>query len=208
MGFFGDLLGSGSRKDIKRGANRARTELGTAYESGRNITKQYSESAKKYLEPQLQSGERALEAYESHIGLRGADAQRDAFANYETSPGFQAKLDAGNKNIESRMNAKGALYSGRALKELRDYGHGMLSDDWNSTMDRYERLSSRGNEAARSTADLEFRTGSELASSYFGEGGMKANIALNEAEQTANSRFTLGDLAGLIGGAAKVIASL
>lgn len=208
MGFFGDLFGNGQRKDIRRGANRARTELGEHYDSGRDITKQYSESAKKYLEPQIQTGQRALDAYETNIGLRGSDAQRKAFDEYATAPGFDAKLEAGNRNIEGRLNARGGLYSGRALKELRDYGHGMLSDDWNSTMDRYERLSSRGGEAARGAADLEFRTGSELSSSYYGEGGMRANIALNEAEQMANSRMSLGDLANIIGGAAKTIAGL
>lgn len=208
MGFFSDLFGGGSRKDIRRGAERARTEIGTAYESGRGIIEQYSGSAKKFLEPQIASGNKARAAYERSIGLDGPDAQREAMDEYQTSPGFEAKLEAGNRNIESRLNARGGLYSGRALKELRDYGHGMLSDDFNNTMNRYERLSTGGSDAARSMADMEFRTGSELASSHFGEGGMRANVALNEAEQMANSRFTLGDLAGLIGGAAKVIASI
>jgi len=74
---------------------------------------------------------------------------------FETSPGYQFRLEQGQKAIESSAAARGGALSGRAIKEAARFGQGLASNEYQSFIDRYhqsmapyQQMSGRGQEAA------------------------------------------------------------
>jgi hypothetical protein len=199
MGFFSDLFGGGS-KDYERGAASARSNLNTYFDKGRGQIKASTDRSVRFLQPQLDAGTRALGTYETATGLRGKTGQKAYFDNFQSDPGFQATQDAGEHAVTTNAASKGFLLSGRSLKELHNFGQTHMEGAFKDRLDRLERLSGRGQEAANSAATLTFQGGKEMADSYYGQGGALANIDMTEADAKAKSRFTLGDLGKMVAG--------
>lgn len=208
MGFFSDLFGGGSRKDIEKGRVASNKVITEGYSKGRGVTEDYYGRAQAFLEPQMQSGDRATAALETATGLRGRDAQAGYYDEFMDDPGFQAELDAGQRELGAGASARGYVLSGRALKEAQEFGQTKRRDAFNSRLDRFETMSGRGQQTRMGMAELAANTGRDLAQSHYGEAGTKANIELTSANARANTRFTIGDLGKLIGGAAKAYAAI
>lgn len=90
------------------------------------------EQQRKDNEPWRQTGESAL----GHL------AQNDFMKNWQTDPGYQFRIDQGNRAINAAASARGMANSGRALKELTEYGSNLASNEYNNAYNRqYNRLS-------------------------------------------------------------------
>jgi len=51
-------------------------------------------------------------------------------SKFETSPGYQFRLNEGNRNLNASYGAKGLLKSGGAIKGFTDYNQGMASSEF------------------------------------------------------------------------------
>lgn len=204
MGFFSGLFGGGQRKDIERGRQAATGYVNDYYDRGRDSVEDYYGRSMKFLEPQLAAGENARGVYESALGLRGEEAQQDYFDSFNDDPGFQSELNQGQRAVESNAAARGYSLSGRALKELQDFGQQHRRSAYDKRLDRLSGLSDKGGQVALGAANLTAATGKDLAQSFYGQGGTLGNIELTSANARANTRFSLGDLGNIIGGAAKM----
>lgn len=60
-----------------------------------------------------------------------------SMADYEADPGYQFRLDEGNKALERTQAARGGLLSGAALKAASAYNSGMASQEYANSYDRY-----------------------------------------------------------------------
>ncbi|MEO0943250.1 MAG: hypothetical protein AAFY06_00210 [Pseudomonadota bacterium] len=199
MSFFGGLFGGSQRDDIRRGKNEANQILDEYYNSGRGIEEQYFDQAIGYLEPGLRSGDRAQTRLDNALGINGAEAQQQFYDAFQEAPGFKAQLAHGTKTVSNNANAQGYSLSGRAQKELQSYGQKYQQEEYRDHLNRLERRTAAANSQRQGAADLTSRTGNNLAQSYYGQGGAKASNAINSASAIANTRFTIGDLSGLIG---------
>jgi hypothetical protein len=203
MGFIDDLFGGAKRRDIARGREKATAAVNQYYDLGRGASEEWYNRAVTFLEPQLEAGSRALETEQAHLGLLGPERQAEAQRSYTTSPGYTQLLDERVRTVTANNAKRGLTMSGAQLRQVADEGQKTLSEDYNRYLDRITRSAERGSQTATGAATLTQATGKDLALGYFGQGGTLANIELQSAAATANTRFSIGDLASLMGAAAK-----
>src|ERR1051326_3285967 len=58
-------------------------------------------------------------------------------ADFKVDPGFQFRLDEGNKALQRSAAARGSLYSGGPLKALDRYSQGLASQEYDSAYNRF-----------------------------------------------------------------------
>lgn len=208
MSWLGDLFGGSARKDIARGKTAATSAINQYYDLGRGATEDWYNRGMTFLAPQLEAGGQALQSEQSALGLLGPEAQAEFQKSYVTSPGYQAKLDNRVKTVTADNARRGLTLSGRQLRQVADEGEKTLSEDYNKHLDRITGLSERGRQTSMGAAQLTTATGLDLAKGFYGQGGTLANIELQSAAATAGTRFSIGDLANLLGNAAKVFAAI
>lgn len=97
-----------------------------------NATQKYMyDTSRADSQPWLRAGTTAL-----------AGLQDPSFGkNLQMDPGYQFRLDEGNKAIAAAASARGGNDSGRAMKELTRYGQDYASNEYNNAYNRqYSRL--------------------------------------------------------------------
>lgn len=88
-----------------------------------------------------------------------------------SDPGYQFQLAEGNKALDRRLAASGALDSGAAIKAGQDYGQGLASTTYNDAYNRW--LQQNSQLAGQSGQGFGAATG--LAGVYDTEGDIQAN---------------------------------
>lgn len=86
-----------------------------------------------YYQSLLGGGTRANSMLARYLGLDGADAQREAYNEFVTSPAYEANLAAGTRAVGQSQAAAGMGQSGATLKALQQFGQ----DQYAGEMDRY-----------------------------------------------------------------------
>ena len=170
-------------------------------------TKAARDRAKAALNPWRQAGVDALGRIQEKIEAGPGD--------FEGDPGYQFRLEEGQKAIERSAAARGGVLSGRAVKEAERYGQDYASNEYDKFIDRYyksfeplERLSNSGQsaagrmgeydtQAAQSLADQGFRSTVEKASAvqYGGEaeaGGIQQASDILAAQQKERAERDYG----------------
>lgn len=134
--------------------------------------------ARQDLNPWRQAGTDALGQLQSKIAAGPGE--------FTGSPGYQFRLDEGQKAIERSAAARGGALSGAALKEGMRYGQDFATNDYDNFLRRYyesmqpfERMSGQGMQAAGQMGDFSMR-GAEQA----------AQADLQSAMWAANARQT------------------
>lgn len=70
--------------------------------------------------------------------LGNADFKRDFSANdFQTDPGYQFRMDQGQKALERSAAARGGLQSGGTLKALTNYGQNVASSEYQNAYNRF-----------------------------------------------------------------------
>lgn len=95
-------------------------------------------------EPIRQAGLTAQNRIMDVLGLsanRNAEGYNSANAKFQErdikmDPGYQFRLEQGQKALERSAAARGGLFSGRAAKDLQSYGQGMASQEYGNAYNR------------------------------------------------------------------------
>lgn len=77
----------------------------------------------------------------------------EGFAGFQASPGYQFRLNEGQRMLEGSAAAAGNLYSGNTLRALTDYGQGMASNEYGNYIARLGSLAGMGQAAAGNQAN-------------------------------------------------------
>lgn len=110
MGFFSNLTGGDSRRDIRRSKARAEGLLTEGYEGA---TGRYDEAFDIFT-PYAEQGQEANRLYGQAIGL-GTDAEREAAqSRYFQDPAMQSILGDKSNALLRQLNARGNTYGGKA----------------------------------------------------------------------------------------------
>lgn len=106
----------------------AKKAADTQAEAGRNALMQYR--------PYAALGDRAAGILEGQLTPQGL---LDTFGpeDFETSPGYQWRMDEGLRALDNRLGAMGLRRSGRAMKEITRFGQGLASDEYARAYDRF-----------------------------------------------------------------------
>lgn len=70
--------------------------------------------------------------------MQNGDFQKDfSMADFQADPGYQFRMDEGQKALERSAAAKGGLMSGGTLKALDRYSQGVASDEYSNAYNRF-----------------------------------------------------------------------
>lgn len=72
----------------------------------------------------------------SDFGMLKKDFTNEDFVK---DPGYNFRLEEGNRGVQSSLAARGGLFSGQAGKELNRYNQGFASNEFGAAADRYNR---------------------------------------------------------------------
>jgi hypothetical protein len=100
----------------------------------------------------------------------GPEAQAQAYASYQESPGQGYLREQGERAITRNAAATGGLQGGNVLQELQRHGIGLAAQDFNDSFNRLGSLSSMGQNSANLLGGLQFNAGSRVGDYAYGTG--------------------------------------
>jgi hypothetical protein len=159
------------------------------------VTDLYSQG-QGYLQPYRESGQGANQLQAALSGAMGPQAQAEAYAQFNQSPGQNYLTGESERAIMRNAAATGGLGGGNLLKELQANATGLAQQDFNNYYNRLGSVADRGFGAAGAAAGLR---GNE-AGTQAGLGQYAASIPIQIAGQQAAMQYQAGrDLAGNYG---------
>jgi len=150
----------------------AASNLNTANQSDKALKQQLAAQQKGIaaLDPYAQTGQSANSQLAKLLGIDpNADAStiQDALRN---TPGYQFQLDQGTQALDRSAAARGGLFSGRAAKELQQFGQGLGDQTYQSAIANLRPSVGTGLTAASGQAGI-----------YDNVGDLQANNTMNKA---------------------------
>lgn len=185
---------------LKTGANQAQDYLNAGYDAAGNIVNAGYDSAGRYInEGYDQFGNLINQGYDQAVstqqpyydtGTRALGTMEKMITpgnNYlPQDPGYQFRLDQGNKAINNSAASKGNLLSGATMKAIGTYSQGLASQEFQNAFSRWNELATKGQQAANTISGLESQRGQLL-----GTGEVDRGSALSQ-----NSTQRAGLLSG------------
>jgi len=180
------------------GYKAARKDVIVGYdEAGKAIYGSYGNARDEY-NPWKESGTKANNIIADLSGANGPEAQKAAYASFQTSPDYQVRVDAANQALQRSAMAGGNLFSGNFAHAMQRQNQDMASSEYGNYYARLMGLSDRGLNAAGRVSDLYASEGNALASLYGNRGLRLADLSTGEGNASANLYAQLGsNVAGL-----------
>jgi hypothetical protein len=180
LGAAGSAVGSA----ITSGAasDAADQQAAAAHEANQLQEKMYNQT-RADNEPWRQAGVSALG------GMQNADFSRDFTANdFTKDPGYDFRMNEGQKAIERSAAARGGLQTGGTLKALTQYGQGFASNEYQNAYSRFN-------------ADRDRRFGRLSTLAGFGGNANASNASAGASYANNSGANTMGaaDAAGAAG---------
>lgn len=227
-----------AQKIQQENADRAVAGLGTGYQSARDaitgaygnargdVTSNYGDAfsqlasgfqgAESSLSPYAQQGEAAGNLQAALSGALGADAQKQAYAQFNDSPGQSWLRDRQEQAILRNAAALGGGLGNQSgvMQRLQENAAGLAQQDFSNAFSRLAGITDRGYNAARSISGLRASLGTaksglsqnlasmlsnmtlgqgqDISNLYTGESGAKANAYLGTGSEQAQLAQNLG----------------
>lgn len=162
--------------------------LQEGYDQGRGDIEGYYNKGQGYLDPYLQSGGKTNALLANYLGVNGVDAQRQAMADFQNDPGYQAQFGAGVNALDRSATARGGLYSGAAMKGVSEFGQQFQRQAFNDRINALSGFNQSGQQAAGAAAGLASQTGGQLGNMAFGFGQQNAANRINYANAKAGTQ--------------------
>lgn len=191
VGAFGGAIDNALGTDFTGGKaiGRARDAQGLARDQANAASEQAWTRQQAEMEPWKAAGLKAL-----------AGLQDGSF--YQQDPGYQFRLDEGNKAINAAMSARGNAGGGAALKELARYGQNFASNEYQNAWNRTNALANYGNQASMALGNFAGGHSANLSNNAIGFGNAAAGAELgkyqNQVSAGKSAMETGGQAAGML----------
>lgn len=106
------------------------------------------------LDPFITGGLSSFDLQQAQSGALGPEAQAEAFANFNESPGVSFLREQGLRGIESGSAATGGLGGGDRLRELTRFSQGLATQDFGNQFNRLGALTGVGLTGAQALAGV------------------------------------------------------
>lgn len=134
----------------------------------------------------LGAGQQASQLQAAQSGALGPQAQAQAFANFQESPGQAFLREQAERGTTRNAAAIGGLGGGRVRQELQRQAMGLAQQDFGNQFDRLGALSNVGLQAGSQISGLTGQLGSNLLGQLGSLAGQGANITGNLGGQVMN----------------------
>ena len=148
------------------------------------------------LRPFHEAGVGALGQQQALLGLSGQDAQNEAFAAFNESPGQKFMRDRAQKNLLRNSSAIGGLGGGNVRSALVEQGAGFAQQDFNNQFGRLGKIAGQGQSAVTNIGQFGAQAAQQAGQA--GIAGSQARASGILGGQQAESQFR-SDLIGLGG---------
>jgi hypothetical protein len=189
MGFFDSFTGSAQRRDLDRANQQATAYLQQGWDQGSQEVRQGTTQGLGYLNPYMQQGGQANALYGRFLGLNGADDQRAAMGEYQTSDPFrQSNEDMGNRSLSRRFAAMGMNDSGASRLAMARANLERGSQDYGNHLNRLAGFGQQGFGAAQAGAGIASQSGNLLGEMRMGLGQQQAGNAISYGNARAQTQ--------------------
>ena len=178
MAWFTDIapiaaaaIGAGS--SIYGGNKAAEAAASGAGAAGRTNLAMF-ETLRKDQKPYRKAGTRALSELQKM--LYGGD-----YSGFESSPGYQFRMDEGQKAVERSGAARGMTQSGSQLKALQRYGQDYASGEFNNYANRLSSLAGLGQTATQQTGSAGMGAAGNAGAAQLAAGQARGSAYANTA---------------------------
>lgn len=175
--------------------------IGAAIAKGLNARQQAE--IDKLLPERMAAQQAEREAWEASQAARGPV---DRTAGFVQSPGYQFRLDEGNRAIQNSLAAQGRVFSGGAVKAATEFSQGVASDEWNRYLSGIQSLAgvgvtgtqqtaAAGAQSAGAISQAHMAGAAQRGSAYLAQGQAQSNAwqGVNNAVQGSISNYMLMD---------------
>ena len=142
------------KKKIKKGVQRATTELNKGYGEATGYLNQYNEA-----------------------GLNALNQLQNPTENFYASPDYEFRRSEGLRDTGNMFNMRGG--GGNAQKGITDYASNLASSEFGNWFNRMFAQSNQGVNVAGNLAGMANQRGMDLASLQMGQGNALAGIERN-----------------------------
>lgn len=146
LGALGGISAAGNLLGAYFSNKQARKQQ-RAYNDVYSKQQQFLQQQQALLNPFTQAGTSALSPLTSL--LTGGD-----MSAFQTSPGYQFRLDEGMNALNRLAAARGQLFSGNQVKEAQNYASGLASQEYGNYINQLMGLGNLGLNAASNQANL------------------------------------------------------
>ena len=194
-GAFGtglDLLRQGvdtGRRDITGQLDSGLSSLRQGVGTGRGDIRSSSQSAINRFNPYVETGQSALDVEAARSGALGTEAQAQAFADYNTSPGQDWAREQMEKSTLRTQNALGGSQGGDVLKALQRERQGLSSQNYQRDLENLRSLASRGQQATGSQAGIETQAGRDMSALAMRGGEAELSARQSAGNQLAQMEY-------------------
>ena len=193
FGLIDDITGVEAAQDA---ANKAAGIQAQGAQAGIAEQRRQFDITQGNLKPFQEAGVGALGQQQALLGLSGQDAQSEAFAAFNESPGQKFMRDRAQRNLVRNSSAIGGLGGGNVRSALVEQGAGFAQQDFNNQFGRLGQLAGQGQNATNSLGQFGAQASGNIAN--LGVAGSQARASGILGGQQAESQFR-SDLIGLGG---------
>lgn len=140
------LLGAYGASEQRGAADRASRAQQEAADRAMDMQREQYQQSRADQAPWLQAGRGALAEQQALMGMGGDTA--GAMRSLQSSPGYQFREQAGLRNLESGLAARGGMGSGKGMAAGQNYAQGFASKEYGNRLNQLAGLSTTGQNAA------------------------------------------------------------
>lgn len=191
---IGGLFGSDSA------SNAANTQA-AASDRAAALQKQMFDKQVELQEPFRQAGLTSQNRLMDLLGLSGntgaagyGSMMRDfGMSDFQADPGYQWRMDQGQKALERSAAARGGLLSGAATKAAMDYGQNQASAEYTNAFNRFQTNRANKLNPLQSLMGASQTAAGQQAQAASNYGNSVGNIMTNMGNAQAASRIAQGN---------------
>ena len=182
--------------DQKRGIANGKADINTNFDK-----------AQEYQDPYVSAGKQTIGDLTTGLAPGGEFNRNFTMADFAADPGYQFRMDQGQKAVDQGAASRGGVLSGAALKGEQKFGQGLADQTYQSAYERFNndlnnrfnRLSSvatKGQHAADVSTNSSQQRGEMLGNLSINQGNVNAakDIAYGNAE--VNGLNAVGNAVG------------
>jgi hypothetical protein len=175
------------------GAKSAQKSQEKAARRAQDIQASQFAETKGMLSPFVSGGEPAFQKQQALSGALGAEAQQQAYAEFQEGPGVAFQRAQGMRGIEQGLAARG-VGGGSRLKAISEYNQQLAMQDFSNQFNRLGAVTGVGLGAASALTGAGSSAAAGQASSIMAQGAASASGAISRAGAFSSGLQSLGNI--------------
>ena len=166
-------------------SREANSETGREYDQTRQDQLDLLKQQRADQQPWLDAGRGALSQLAAGTGAGGNLIKPFSLADFAADPGYDFRVNEGEKAIQRAASGRGGLYSGATLKALARFNQDTASGEYNNAYNRYNTNQSNQFNRLASIAGL-----GQTATGQVGQAGQNAYGTIASAGVNASNNIS------------------